>query len=191
MFSAVLEELRHRLDAHVDHRARRDVVDDERDADRLGDGAEMRVEAALARLVVVGRDDEHRVRAGLLGMHGELDRLACVLFEPAPAMTGTRLVRGLDADLHDARCSSCESVGDSPVVPTGTRPCDPSRICQSTKARNASSSSEPLRMGVTSAGIEPLNMVASNKVCARTIVAPPGQGKRGVPCGEDERRPPW
>src|SRR5262245_47450734 len=57
------------------------------------------------------------------------------------------------------RCSSCDSVGLSPVVPTGTRPSVPSAICQSTRPRKAFSSSEPLAKGVTSAVNEPLKLV--------------------------------
>ena len=35
----------------------------------------MRIEAVLRRLVVIGRDHEHRIGAGLLGVLGEIDRL--------------------------------------------------------------------------------------------------------------------
>ena len=49
-------------------------------------------------------------------------------------------------------------VADSPVVPHGTSPDDPSAICQSTKSRKPGSSNRPSRKGVTSAGIDPENM---------------------------------
>ncbi len=74
-----LEQARHGLDRHVDHRARRDVVDDDRDADRVVDRLEVLVEALLGRLVVVRRDDQHRVGARLLRVTGEVDRLAGVV----------------------------------------------------------------------------------------------------------------
>jgi hypothetical protein len=56
-------------------------------------------------------------------------------------------------------CSSWDNVGLSPVVPTGTKPLEPSAICQSTNPRKAVSSSEPLLNGVTSAVNEPLKLV--------------------------------
>src|SRR5437867_13213492 len=56
-------------------------------------------------------------------------------------------------------CSSCERVGLSPVVPTGTKPAVPSAICQSTRARKAFSSSAPLPKGVTNAVTEPRKLV--------------------------------
>ncbi len=62
-----LEQPRHRLDRHVDHRARRDVVDDDRNADRVVDRLEVLVEPFLVGLVVVGRDHQHPVGAGLFG----------------------------------------------------------------------------------------------------------------------------
>src|SRR5262249_7872916 len=56
-------------------------------------------------------------------------------------------------------CSSCDSVGLSPVVPTGTKPSVPSAICQSTRPRKAFSSSIPLAKGVTRAVNEPRKLV--------------------------------
>jgi hypothetical protein len=47
----------------------------------------------------------------------------------------------------------------SPVVPHGTKADEPDSICQSTSARNASSSIAPSRIGVTRAGIDPLNIL--------------------------------
>ena len=62
---------------------------------------EMRVEAALARLVVIGRDDEHGVGARLLGMDGELDRLLGAV--GAGAGDDRHAAFGdLDAELDDA-----------------------------------------------------------------------------------------
>src|SRR5207237_10106296 len=56
-------------------------------------------------------------------------------------------------------CSLWLSVWLSPLVPTGTRPLVPSAICQSTRSRNAFSSTEPFLNGVTSAVKEPRNLV--------------------------------
>src|SRR5476649_697782 len=56
-------------------------------------------------------------------------------------------------------CSSWDSVGLSPVVPTGTRPFVPSEICHSTSPRNAFWSTEPFWNGVTSAVNDPLKLV--------------------------------
>ncbi len=82
-----------------------------------------------------------------------------MLFDPAPAITGTRPPAASTAISTTRRCSAWLSVGLSPVVPTGTIPSVPWPICQSTKAANASSSTDPSsRMGVIRATSEPLNM---------------------------------
>src|SRR5579859_650406 len=84
-----------------------------------------------------------------------------VEFEPAPAITGTRPA---DASTHSSTtrlCSAWDRVGDSPVVPHGTRPWLPSLICQSTKDWKDFSSTAPPEKGVMSAVMEPLNMIAS------------------------------
>ena len=57
-------EPRHGRHRHVDHRARRDIVDDDGDADGVVDRLEMPVKPLLARLVVIGRDDEQGIGAG-------------------------------------------------------------------------------------------------------------------------------
>src|SRR5687768_18368342 len=51
---------------------------------------------------------------------------ALPILDPAPAMTGTRPADVLTQSSTTRICSSWLSVGDSPVVPTGTRPCVPS-----------------------------------------------------------------
>jgi hypothetical protein len=79
---------------------------------------------------------------------------------PVPAMTGTRLRVSSTTTLMTRMCSSWVRVGDSPVVPTGTRPSMPAAICSPTSRRKASSSSAPPRNGVTSAVITPVNMAA-------------------------------
>src|SRR5262249_2718363 len=84
---------------------------------------------------------------------------SAVELEPAPAITGAR---PRACSMHHSTtcwCSLCESVGLSPVVPTGTSPLVPSASCQSTSPRNASSSSEPFLKGVTSAVNEPWKLV--------------------------------
>ena len=78
-----------------------------------------------------------------------------VLLEPAPAITGTRPSAARTTSSMTVSCSSWLSVGLSPVVPTGTRPDEPSEICQSTIDLSASRSNFPSENGVTSAGIEP------------------------------------
>src|SRR6516225_1984998 len=74
-------------------------------------------------------------------------------------MTGTRPRACATHHSTTFLCSSCDSVGLSPVVPTGTRPLVPSAICQSTRSRNAFSSTEPFLKGVTSAVKEPRKLV--------------------------------
>ena len=58
-----LEQPHHGVDRHVDHRARRNIVDDDRDADRVVDRLEVLIEPFLRGLVVIGRDDQHGVGA--------------------------------------------------------------------------------------------------------------------------------
>ena len=142
-----LEQPRHRLDRHVDHRARRDVVDDDRNADGVVDRLEVLVHALLRRLVVIGRDDQHRIGAGLLGMLRQARSPPRWSWSRRPAITGTRPLACSTHHSTTCLCSSCESVGLSPVVPTGTRPLVPSAICQSTRSRKAFSSTAPFLNG--------------------------------------------
>lgn len=74
-----------------------------------------------------------------------------VLFEPAPASTGMRPLTCSTQMRMTSRCSSWLRVADSPVVPQGTRPLMPCSICHSMSSRNRSSSTRPLRNGVTMA----------------------------------------
>src|SRR5476649_2010829 len=60
-----------------------------------------------------------------------------------PVIAGTRPLAWSMHHSTTRLCSSCDSVGLSPVVPTGTRPLVPSPICHSTKSRKAFSSSAP------------------------------------------------
>ncbi|CPN08687.1 Uncharacterised protein [Bordetella pertussis] len=57
---------------------------------------------------------------------------------PTPAMTGMRPAACSTATRMSSACSSIETEGDSPVVPTTTRPSVPSATCQSIKDRYAS-----------------------------------------------------
>ncbi len=63
------------LCSEVGDGARRDVVENARDGDRLGDGPEVTVEALLRRLVVVGHDQEQPVGARPLRLAREFDAL--------------------------------------------------------------------------------------------------------------------
>ena len=58
------------------------------------------------------------------------------------------------------------------VVPTGTRPCVPSAICQSTKLAKAFSSTAPSRMGVMSAVIEPRSICRYSSIGCRSHARP-------------------
>src|SRR5690606_20456135 len=74
-------------------------------------------------------------------------------------MTGTRPAATSMQTSMTRLCSSCDRVGVSPVVPTGTSPLVPSSICQFTNARKAFSSNAPSESnGVTSAVIEPFSI---------------------------------
>ena len=70
-----LEQPLHGVDRHVDHRAAGNIVDDDRNADGVVDRLVVLVEPFLRRLVVIGRDDQHRVGARLLGVLRQFDRL--------------------------------------------------------------------------------------------------------------------
>jgi hypothetical protein len=82
---------------------------------------------------------------------------SAVEFEPVPAITGTRPSAASTQTSTMRLCSTWLTVGDSPVVPTGTNPSVPSSICHFTSLRNASSSKAPLANGVTRAVSEPVN----------------------------------
>src|SRR3974390_494707 len=70
------EEPLYRVDRHVDDRARRDVVDDDWNTDRVVDRLEVLVQALLRGLVVVGRDDQDGIRTRIFRVLGEVDGLA-------------------------------------------------------------------------------------------------------------------
>src|SRR5580698_4564522 len=85
-----------------------------------------------------------------------------VEFEPVPAMTGTPDPLAAAMQMSITRlCSTIERVGDSPVVPQGTRPSVPSLICQLTNFSNPFSSTDPFLNGVISATSDPANMSSS------------------------------
>src|SRR5262245_1428381 len=85
-------------------------------------------------------------------------------------------------------CSSCDRVGLSPVVPTGTSPLVPSAICQSTMSRKALSSSEPFLNGVTSAVKEPRKLVLA--VMARHLHRVPGSRLHRYRVADGDDSPP-
>src|SRR5690606_25480762 len=104
-----------------------------------------------------------------------------VELEPAPAMTGMRPAAVFTQSSTTCRCSSCDSVVASPVVPQGTSACVPAATCRSTIATNALSSTFPSRNGVTRAGIDPL------KVGGRTGMSISGSragASGGAPAGD-------
>ena len=150
-----LVEPLHRVDAHVDDAARRDVVDEDRNADGVVDRLEVPIHALPASACCNKASPPAPRRRRPSRRSGRDSIASAVLFEPAPAMTGTRPRASSMQTCTTRRCSSWVSVGLSPVVPTGTRPCDPDEICQSTSARKAVSSNLPSLNGVMRAGIEP------------------------------------
>ncbi len=95
---AAARQRRHR---DIDDGARRDVVDEDRQVDRIADRLEVPVEAFLGRLVVVAGRMQGGVGADLLGEAGEVDRLV----GRVGAGTGDHrhaLPGGFDAQLDDA-----------------------------------------------------------------------------------------
>src|SRR5436190_18201814 len=87
---------------------------------------------------------------------------SAVAFEPVPAITGTPEPLAALMQMSITRlCSSIETVGDSPVVPQGTRPSVPSLICQPTNFSNPFSSTDPFLNGVINATSDPANMASA------------------------------
>jgi hypothetical protein len=87
-----------------------------------------------------------------------------------PAITGTPEPLAAAMQMSMTRlCSSIDSVGDSPVVPHGTRPSVPSLICQATNFSNPFSSTAPFLNGVINATSDPLNMASSEFPCKISI----------------------
>jgi len=92
-----LEQPRHGVHAHVDHRTRRNIVDDDRNSDRIVDRLEVLVHALLGRLVVVGRHHQNRIGAGLFGVLGELDGRPILCSETcALDIIGAKFVRDIE-----------------------------------------------------------------------------------------------
>ena len=58
-----------------DDRAAGNVIDDDGDVDRLGDGRQLAVQPFRRRLVVIGADDQHAVGTGIGGMARQAHRL--------------------------------------------------------------------------------------------------------------------
>src|SRR5512134_2084977 len=104
-----------------------------------------------------------------------------VLFDPVPAITGTRPSAARITRSITRSCSSYESVADSPVVPHGTMPSVPFRIWNSTSRRNAAASTFPSRNGVTVATIAPWNIRTPLSVPVGLLEDPPVARPRRVP----------
>ena len=64
----------------------------------------------------------------------EASMLFLVLLEPVPASTGTRPLANRTVRAISSRCSASVKVGDSPVVPQGTKPLMPPSICLARRA---------------------------------------------------------
>ena len=120
----------------------RDVVDDDRNADGVVDRLEVLVEPFLRRLVVIGRDHQHGVGARLLGM------LATIRSPPRSSSSRRRRSPargpwpGRRTIPPPARAPRATASGFRRWCrPARARWC-PSAICQSTRSRNAFSSTD-------------------------------------------------
>ncbi len=69
-----LRKAAHRLDAHVDNAAARNVIDDDRQVDGIDDRFVVCIEAGLGRLIIVGSDHEGGICSGFFCMPREIDR---------------------------------------------------------------------------------------------------------------------
>lgn len=92
---------RHGLDRHVDDAATGDVIDQDRNADRIGDRLEMLIEPFLGRFVVIGCHDQKTVGTDLLGMARQQQRLVGAV-GPRPRHHRHPAGRSLDAQLGHA-----------------------------------------------------------------------------------------
>ena len=79
-------------------------------------------------------------------------------WSPVPGITRALPAAVSTTSAMTRSCSSCESVGDSPVVPTGLIVGVPAPMCHSTRASRAASSTAPSRNGVTRATVQPANI---------------------------------
>ena len=111
------------------------VVVHDRDRDRVRDRLEVRLQLAPGGRVVERRDDHHRGRAGLLGVHAQLDRLARRERARCPRPPGRGRRRPRRSTSISCLRSALVSVVNSPVLPPGTRPPTPAPIRRSTNAR--------------------------------------------------------
>src|SRR5258708_3728095 len=103
---------------------------------------------------------------------------SAVEFEPQPAITGTPVPFAVCTQISMTRlCSSKVSVGDSPVVPHGTRPSVPSAICQVTNFSNPFSSTDPFLNGVINATSDPVNMGSLQFPCFSNLIPTPRHRK--------------
>ena len=133
------------------------IVEHKRDVDALRDCREMAEHAFLVRTIVVRRDQQGPSAPARAA--NRVSRIAsAVEFDPVPAMTLARPAADSTTRAMTRSCSSCVSVGDSPVVPTGLSMGVPSATCQSTSERSAASSTAPSRNGVTRATVQPANI---------------------------------
>src|SRR6185312_4661446 len=104
-----------------------------------------------------------------------------VEFEPVPAMTGTPVPLAAAMQMSITRlCSAMDKVGDSPVVPHGTRPSVPSLICQATNFSKPFSSTAPFLNGVINATSDPVNMASSDDFSVKQQFTPRPSG--GATC---------
>jgi hypothetical protein len=74
-----MDELQHRVEGDLAAGAHRDVVDEDRERRRGGDGGEVGGDSALGRAVVVRRDGENPGRPGLGSHPRELDGVSRVV----------------------------------------------------------------------------------------------------------------
>ena len=126
----VLGEPDQRLGGDRHAGAVRDVVEHHRQPGGVGDRGEVPDQPGLRRLVVVRRDHQQAVRAGLLGRAGQLDGVLRCRWcrprrRPGPGRRPPRPRRGAAVSF-----SASVVVGDSPVVPlitSASLPCSSTR----------------------------------------------------------------
>jgi hypothetical protein len=131
--------------ANLDHDVHRDflpgaaghVVEHHGQAE-VGHRGKMADEAQAVGLVVVRGDLERAVGPASLAWRVSSSASAVEL-PPVPAMILTRRRAVSMATSMTFSCSLKSTVGDSPVVPTGTKPSTPPAIWNSIKSRNAHS----------------------------------------------------
>ena len=116
-----LRQARHRLDRNLHDRPAGDIVENDRNIDRFGDGRVVAIKPFLRRLVVIAGDGKHGVRADIFRVFGQRQ---CFGGRVRPRARDDRhaAVRFLDTHLHNAHVLFMAERGRFARGPAGHQP---------------------------------------------------------------------